>query len=138
MALLEVLDLFANPLELFLDSDHVLLDLRVIGLAADRICFTNHLLQDESESLPHRIRSLRLRGFAECGEMRPEPIELLRHVELVGENCNLLGNSLGICAGRAYQLRNSPSHTLVLLLEPDWRPLFYSGEPRFHRGHPLD
>src|SRR5712671_6643361 len=128
MSLLEVLDLFANPLELFLDRDHVLLDLRIVGLAADSVCLTNHFLKDESESLPHRIGSLRLRGFAECRQVRPETIELLCHVELVGENCNLLGDSLGLSASRADQLGNSPSHALVLLLEPDRRPLFYSGE----------
>src|ERR1035437_9579732 len=91
---LDVLHLFAYPLELLLDEQHVALDQRVVRLAPGGVRLTQHLLQDESEPLAGRFGALPADDLPEGLHVRPEPVDLLAHVEPVRENRDLLRHTL--------------------------------------------
>ena len=68
--LFHVFDLFAQPLQLFLDGDHAMIDVRVIGFGSDRIGFPVHLLRQEAEPLADwflQCARQRLLEEVECG-----------------------------------------------------------------------
>src|SRR6185436_15584998 len=116
-ALLEVLDLLADALELLFGRDHVFLDLRVIGLAPDGIRLAHHFLKNEPKALPDRVSRFGLRGLAERSQVRPESIELLGNVEFVGEDGDLLGDSLRVAPRASHQLGHRTLNPFMLLLQ---------------------
>ncbi len=70
---------------------------RVVALAADGVGLAPELLAEEVELAPHR--PLRRAQLAEVGRVRGEPIDLLGHIDPLGELSDLLSEPLGIDGG---------------------------------------
>ena len=58
---LEILDLFPDPFQLFLDADHIVKDRRVGRLAAGGIRLPEHLLEEKAQALADRHVSVSVR-----------------------------------------------------------------------------
>src|SRR5262245_39900022 len=90
-ALLNVLDLFTDSLDLDLHLERVLAYRQVHCLRVDRVCLAVHLLHDEIEFLADRLRGVG-EEFANLLDITLEPDDLLRDVRLLGQERNFLRN----------------------------------------------
>jgi hypothetical protein len=82
--LLDVLNLFLQPIDRALDLDDVPRRSRVVGLARDRVGLAEHLLRDEVE-LAARVFALAARVLERLEVMR-QPLDLLGDVGALGED----------------------------------------------------
>ena len=66
----------------------------VIGLTARRIGLPHQLLRQEPESLADPVGGALVEGGAASGDVRPESVQLLGHIQPLGEDSDLLGHAL--------------------------------------------
>src|SRR5450432_2878850 len=90
-ALLDVLGLLAQALELRLALDDEAGDAGVLSLRPDGVELAPHLLDDEVELAPHGAR--RPHELTQVPEVRLEPNELLADVEPLGHERRLLSDA---------------------------------------------
>ena len=88
----QIFHLFAYPLEVFLDGQHLGSDRRVIGLAAGRVGLPEELLKEKPQPLAYPVRRRHVEGRPERRDVRGESRDLLGHVEPVGQHRDLLGD----------------------------------------------
>src|SRR3990172_1348836 len=88
---LDILHLLAAALELGLELDHEVREVRVRGLGTDRVGFARKLLEQEVEPAAHGLRLLEQR--AELREVAAHAHDLLGDVEALRGQGDLLGDA---------------------------------------------